>query len=224
LLREHEKLTPEARRLQKQEADVERHKQFSKAMHWKPEDERFQKLLEIEAEPKEQEYRAIRDTKVVALLKRIYDNTCQMCNYRIVDPEGYAHSEAAHVLAVSEFPEFDSSENIIVLCPTHHTEFDLGIIQVVPQLVGVTGRGPDGLPADINGYVYHIRHLNRDNVIHRRQLFVAPQHVLNARYFSHRNRERRGEWEQLLKRYGKFGRIGPGRIPMLPDDNVQEGF
>jgi hypothetical protein len=212
LLPAYEKLTPEARRVQKQIADVERHRQRRRGMRWTPEDERFQRLLEIEPEPKESEYRDVRDTRIIAFLKRIYDNTCQMCNYQIKGPDGKSHSQGAHILAFSEFPEFDSLENIIILCPTHHVEFDYGAIQVVPQLAGETGRGPDGLPADVNGFIYIIRHINKDNPIHRRQLFVIPEHVLNSRYFTHRNREQRGLWKQLLENYGKFGRIGPGRL------------
>ncbi|MFB7256068.1 YDG/SRA domain-containing protein [Streptomyces nojiriensis] len=89
--------------------------------------------------------RLVRDSKVVAAVKKMYDNTCQICRARlIVSVEGEAYSEAAHIQAVGK-PHFgdDRIENVLCLCPNCHALFDRGALQLTDELSvidGITGR------------------------------------------------------------------------------------
>ena len=57
--------------------------------------------------------------------KKLREYPCQVCDYRV-------HVELAHIDAISSFPlettlkAINKEENILVLCPNHHWEFDNG--------------------------------------------------------------------------------------------------
>ncbi|MFE9929480.1 YDG/SRA domain-containing protein [Streptomyces sp. NPDC005533] len=89
--------------------------------------------------------RLVRDSAVVRAVKKMYDNTCQICRARlIVSLEGAAYSEAAHIQAVGK-PHLgqDRIENVLCLCPNCHALFDRGALQLTDELDvidGITGR------------------------------------------------------------------------------------
>jgi predicted restriction endonuclease len=66
-----------------------------------------------------------RDNKIIAQIKFVRDYKCQICSSFILKANGKKYIEAAHIVAKSlrgaEIPS-----NIILLCPNHHKEFDLG--------------------------------------------------------------------------------------------------
>lgn len=66
-----------------------------------------------------------RDNKTIAQIKFVRDYKCQICFSYILKANGKKYIEAAHIkpkaLMGSEEPN-----NIILLCPNHHKEFDLG--------------------------------------------------------------------------------------------------
>ena len=61
--------------------------------------------------------------------KHLRSYPCQVCGYTI-------HVELAHIKPVTSFPpetklsEVNSSDNLLVLCPNHHWEFDNGLIRL----------------------------------------------------------------------------------------------
>lgn len=66
-----------------------------------------------------------RDNKTLAALKLIRNYKCQICGKTILKKDGSFYIEAAHIKMKSkEGPE--TPDNILVLCPNHHKEFDLG--------------------------------------------------------------------------------------------------
>ncbi|MGI5258697.1 YDG/SRA domain-containing protein [Streptomyces angustmyceticus] len=76
--------------------------------------------------------RLIRDSKVARKVKEIYDNTCQICNCRlVVSPGGEAYSEAAHIHALGK-PHDGPDElwNVLCLCANCHALFDRGALQL----------------------------------------------------------------------------------------------
>jgi hypothetical protein len=78
--------------------------------------------------------RIIRDTKLSRDIKEKYGRKCQICGLRISIASGGFYAEAHHIKplgGLSQGP--DTSDNLIVLCPTHHTEFDFGSIAVDPE-------------------------------------------------------------------------------------------
>lgn len=66
-----------------------------------------------------------RDNKTVAQLKVLRDFKCQLCGENIRKKNGEFYVEAAHVNPKREKGP-DTPNNIIILCPNHHKEFDLG--------------------------------------------------------------------------------------------------
>ena len=66
-----------------------------------------------------------RNNYVVALLKRLHDFKCQLCGLQIPKKNGGYYIEAAHIhpkrMKGPEIPD-----NILILCPNHHKEFDYG--------------------------------------------------------------------------------------------------
>jgi len=81
--------------------------------------------------------RVIRDTKITIELKRKYDYKCQICGERITIYDGKKkryYCEAHHLKPLAQIHDGpDIKENIIILCPNHHIEFDYGVIAIDPE-------------------------------------------------------------------------------------------
>lgn len=114
--------------------------------------------------------RVIRDTKVTAAVKAMYEDSCQVCDARIATSTTF-YSEGAHIRPLGR-PHHgaDTLPNILCLCPNHHAAFDKGGIYIDEEwLVRDVDDGPVGKlrvhPAhaiDANFVAYHRAH-------HRRQ-------------------------------------------------------
>jgi len=70
-----------------------------------------------------------RNNKTIAQLKLYRNFKCQICNTQIKKKNGGFYIEAAHIKPKhkkgSEIPE-----NILILCPNHHKEFDYGKLEI----------------------------------------------------------------------------------------------
>ena len=78
--------------------------------------------------------RIIRDTKLSKDTKERYGRKCQICGLSICIASGGFYAEAHHIKplgGISQGP--DTSDNLIILCPTHHAEFDFGSIAIDPD-------------------------------------------------------------------------------------------
>lgn len=73
--------------------------------------------------------RFIRDTTKSEHLKKKYQNHCQICNYRIQISPTKFYSEVHHLNPLKNGGD-DNFGNMIVLCPTHHAEFDYKVIGI----------------------------------------------------------------------------------------------
>ena len=73
--------------------------------------------------------RYIRDTEKSRRLKKKYQNRCQVCNYRLEVDKNKHYSEVHHIRPLGKGGD-DDYNNMIVLCPTHHAEFDYKIIAI----------------------------------------------------------------------------------------------
>lgn len=71
-----------------------------------------------------------RDNKTIAQIKILRDFKCQICDTSILKKDGSKYIEAAHIL-----PKYkrgrETPENIILLCPNHHKEFDYGSLEIL---------------------------------------------------------------------------------------------
>lgn len=78
--------------------------------------------------------RVVRSTAVSRAIKKLYRDRCQVCNIRLEVPGGSV-SEGAHIRALgSPHNGPDTPENVLCLCPNHHTLFDQGGIFITADL------------------------------------------------------------------------------------------
>lgn len=94
-------------------------------------------------------YRYLRDTKLARELKASYQNRCQLCSVQIIVAGLDTYSEAHHIQPLGKGGP-DVKENLIVLCPNHHAEFDYGGIAIDPETSTV-------IHADSNNPVHGFR-------------------------------------------------------------------
>lgn len=91
--------------------------------------------------PPKKEYtvsRTVRNTTIAKDVKRIHDHRCQVCGERRYR-DGSGYSEAHHIHPLGDTPPGpDIAENILVLCPNHHADFDFGMLQVEPETLEIT--------------------------------------------------------------------------------------
>ena len=66
-----------------------------------------------------------RDNKTIAQLKILRDFKCQICGTAIKKKDGSYYVEAAHIKPKHQQGR-ETPDNIILLCPNHHKEFDFG--------------------------------------------------------------------------------------------------
>ena len=71
-----------------------------------------------------------RDNYTIALIKQIRGHKCQICNKEIITRDGSKYIEAAHIIPKSEKGK-ETPNNILLLCPNCHKEFDLGDKEVI---------------------------------------------------------------------------------------------
>lgn len=71
-----------------------------------------------------------RDNKTIAQLKIYRGFKCQICNKQIKKKNGGYYIEAAHIK-----PKYkqgaETPDNILILCPNHHKEFDYGDLEII---------------------------------------------------------------------------------------------
>ena len=71
-----------------------------------------------------------RDNKTIAQLKILRDFKCQICGHSIPKKDGSKYIEAAHIIPKHQKGR-ETPDNIILLCPNHHKEFDFGEPQII---------------------------------------------------------------------------------------------
>ena len=105
--------------------------------------------------------RIIRDSSIVKRLKLLHQYQCQICGYSIELPNGDCYAEAHHIKPLGgEHKGPDVEQNIIILCPNHHAECDLGAIEL-----------------DLKKIRHHTDHLIDASYInyHNQNIYVRPQ-------------------------------------------------
>jgi predicted restriction endonuclease len=78
--------------------------------------------------------RIVRDTGIVRDLKEFYNYQCQICSEVRQRTSSAPYAEGHHIHPLGHDPPGpDKRENILVLCPNHHADFDYGMIQLDPD-------------------------------------------------------------------------------------------
>jgi len=71
-----------------------------------------------------------RDNKTIAFIKELRGFKCQICSTQILKANGKFYIEAAHISPKNrKGPE--TPDNILILCPNHHKEFDYGNREII---------------------------------------------------------------------------------------------
>jgi putative restriction endonuclease len=111
--------------------------------------------------------RIIRDTAEARRVKQLYDFTCQVCGTRLVAPAGL-YAEGAHIKPLgAPHNGPDRSDNILCLCPNHHTLFDLGAFTIDENLcligLGGTLTVRSQHKIDMMNLRYHREHYSKED-------------------------------------------------------------
>ncbi|MCU1577001.1 MAG: hypothetical protein JWP70_1705 [Leifsonia sp.] len=79
--------------------------------------------------------RRIRDTALSREVKAMYGQRCQVCDSAIPGYDGRTYSEGAHVRPLGR-PHLgaDKRDNLLCLCPNHHTQLDLGGMVILEDM------------------------------------------------------------------------------------------
>jgi len=71
---------------------------------------------------------------MVREIKKEVEWKCQICGKNIILPSGNFYAEGHHLKPLGgEYMGPDTKDNIIILCPFHHAEFDYGAIAISPE-------------------------------------------------------------------------------------------
>lgn len=89
-----------------------------------------------------------RDNRTIVQLKIIRDYKCQICGNNIRKRNGSFYIEAAHITPKRQ-KGTELPTNILILCPNHHKEFDLGERKILH-------RDANSLKIRLNGVEYSI--------------------------------------------------------------------
>lgn len=114
--------------------------------------------------------RRIRDTSLSREIKKIYAHHCQICGEVIAGADGRVYSEGAHVKPLGR-PHIgrDSLDNLLCLCPNHHTELDLGGMVILDNF-SVAHTSNLQPFADISFKKHH--HLDLENARYQRRFWT----------------------------------------------------
>ena len=73
--------------------------------------------------------RFLRDPSKVKKLKKLYNNRCQICSHTFEYKKNQFYSEVHHYNPLKDNAD-DDIDNMIVVCPNHHAEFDYNLIAI----------------------------------------------------------------------------------------------
>ena len=89
-----------------------------------------------------------RQNQAIARIKYLRDFKCQICGISIEKRDGQFYVEAAHIDPKHK-EGAETLENIILLCPNHHKEFDLGNREILK-------RSKEVVEFKLNGRIYQV--------------------------------------------------------------------
>lgn len=87
-------------------------------------------------------FRIVRDVNLANKIKELYNFQCQVCNVALTTNAGL-YAEAAHIRPLGEPHNGpDTLDNLLCLCPNHHTMFDFGGFAIDDDfsLLGISGK------------------------------------------------------------------------------------
>lgn len=119
--------------------------------------------------------RRVRDTAVARQVKKLYNYCCQICGVELRGFGGRKYAEGAHVRPLGR-PHLgaDHLENLLCLCPNHHTQLDIGGILISDDMVAIQASSHDPVAT----LVWKKRHrVARENVAYHRSLWPSASEL-----------------------------------------------
>lgn len=82
--------------------------------------------------------RRVRDSAVSRGIKKLYDFSCQVCGVQLLGLAGRKYAEGAHVRPLGR-PHLgaDRTDNLLCLCPNHHTQLDIGGMLISEDMIAI---------------------------------------------------------------------------------------
>lgn len=90
-----------------------------------------------------------RDNYSIALIKQIRGHKCQICSKEIIKKDGNKYIEAAHIVPKSDKGK-ETPDNILLLCPNCHKEFDLGDREIISHNKNEVKFSINGIKHNVN--------------------------------------------------------------------------
>lgn len=106
--------------------------------------------------------RIVRDSNIAREIKELYSYQCQICQTAIITKKGL-YAEGAHIRPLGRpHNGYDSTDNMLCLCPNHHVMFDKGSFSITNDLKLIGG---------LSGFInVHVRHtVDPENLKYHRQ-------------------------------------------------------
>jgi putative restriction endonuclease len=117
--------------------------------------------------------RRIRDSEMSRQLKKMYGHSCQVCGTSIPAARARLYSEGAHVKPLGK-PHLgaDQLDNILCLCPNHHTQLDMGGMVILGDfsVASITDLSPFAQLTFKNKHI-----LNAANAKYQREFWLTIQ-------------------------------------------------
>lgn len=103
-----------------------------------------------------------RNRKIAVQLRSHYKHACMFCGVRLQVGAGRFYSEAAHIKPLGKPHDGpDKTDNLLVLCPNHHLQFDRGVLRL-----------------KVEGSKLRITSVVRSDPLHNK--LIAPSHALDS--------------------------------------------
>jgi 5-methylcytosine-specific restriction endonuclease McrA len=81
----------------------------------------------------------VRDRQLVAQLKALHEHRCQLCGDRRLQGPDTGYAQVHHLTPLGEPHNGpDIPENMLVVCPNHHEDFEHGMVAVEPETREIT--------------------------------------------------------------------------------------
>lgn len=80
----------------------------------------------------------VRDETLIRRLKNLYEETCQICGDRRLQGQNEGFSHVHHLMPLGKPHNGpDTPENVLVVCPNHHEDFENGMLSIDPQTLEI---------------------------------------------------------------------------------------
>ena len=100
---------------------------------------------------------------------------CVVCGWDKKNFKGESLVEGAHVRPYLNIPDYDKSDNIVGLCPNHHTEYDAGNLAIDPiRKICICTNQKD--PFHLKSIIGKVSHIKQGYFDYHRQ------HVFKSKY------------------------------------------